>query len=496
MSRDEAARTTAGNGALVEAVNVSHRFQRDGHELVVLRDVSLAIKAAEVTVVLGPSGCGKSTLLRILTGLITPTTGEVLCHGLPLRGVDPGAAIVFQSFALYPWLTVTENVDVGLHRTAIRGSEAADRIHRAIDLVGLEGFEEAYPKELSGGMKQRVGIARALVGGPELLCMDEPFSALDVLTAETLRSEVYGLWTRGDLGLQSMLLITHLIEEAVFLGDRIVIMGTNPGAIREVIDNTLPHPREYRSPAFIALVDRIHAVITEIHLPDAPAPKHLQALRPHLEPLPPAQVEQIVGLLEVVHDQGDSTQLFALASRLRIEFGLAIVVVKAAELLDLVETPRQEVHLTPLGQDVRGGRHQRPQARVPSPAASRSRPSRTSSMPCAAHPRCGCRRRSSRRTWRCISPKSRPRSSSRPSSRGDGTASSSATIPTRRKCISTSRAPRRKAPSRHERAAKSRGPWPPPPHPCARPRAPWASRSRLPPPGGGSMPSSCSDSQR
>jgi len=349
MSHDDAARTTAGNGALVEAVNVSHRFQRDGHELVVLRDVSLAIKAAEVTVVLGPSGCGKSTLLRIMTGLITPTTGDVLRHGVPLRGVDRDSAIVFQSFALYPWLTVAENVDVGLHRTAVRGSEAANRIRRAIDLVGLEGFEEAYPKELSGGMKQRVGIARALVGGPELLCMDEPFSALDVLTAETLRSEVYGLWTRGDLGLQGMLLITHLIEEAVFLGDRIVIMGTNPGAIREVLDNTLPHPREYRSPAFIALVDRIHAAITEIHLPDAPAPKHLQALRPHLEPLPPAQVEQIVGLLEVVHDQGDSTQLFALASRLRIEFGLAIVVVKAAELLDLVETPRQEVHLTPLG---------------------------------------------------------------------------------------------------------------------------------------------------
>jgi NitT/TauT family transport system ATP-binding protein len=339
----------ASSGALAEVVSVTHRFKRDGHELVVLRDVSLAIQAGEVTVVLGPSGCGKSTLLRIMTGLIAPTSGQVLCHGTPLHAVHRGAAIVFQSFALYPWLTVTENVEVGLHRTAIRGAEAADRIRRAIDLVGLAGFEEAYPKELSGGMKQRVGIARALVGGPELLCMDEPFSALDVLTAESLRSEVYGLWTRGDLGLQGMLLITHLIEEAVFLGDRIVIMGANPGTIREVLENPLPHPREYRDPAFIALVDRIHAEITAIHLPDAPVVKEERPRPPHLAPLPAAQVGEIIGLLEVVHDRGDRTDLFALTSHLRLEFGLAILVVKAAELLGLAETPRQDVFLTPLG---------------------------------------------------------------------------------------------------------------------------------------------------
>jgi NitT/TauT family transport system ATP-binding protein len=180
--------------------------------------------------------------------------------------------------------------------------------------------------------------------------MDEPFSALDVLTAESLRSEVYGLWTRGDLGLQGMVLITHLIEEAVFLGDRIIMMGANPGSIREVLMNTLPHPREYRDPAFIALVDRIHAAITAIHLPDAPAAQPGPASRPHLAPLPAAQVEEIVGLLEVVHDQGDRIDLFALSSRLHLEFGLAILVVKGAELLDLLETPRQEVLLTPLGQ--------------------------------------------------------------------------------------------------------------------------------------------------
>ena len=344
-----ALRTVESTGALAEVQHVSHHFDRDGHDLVVLRDVSLTIQPGEVTAVLGPSGCGKSTLLRIMTGLIMPTAGEVLCHGTPLRGVHRGAAIVFQSFALYPWLTVAENVAVGLNRTAIGEKEASSRIHRVIDLVGLEGFEEAYPKELSGGMKQRVGIARALVGGPELLCMDEPFSALDVLTAESLRSEVYGLWTRGDLGLKGIVLITHLIEEAVFLGDRIVIMGANPGTIREVLPNTLPHPREYRDPAFIALVDRIHAAITEIHLPDVPPAKPETPQPPRLEPLPGAQVEEIVGLLEVVHDQGDRTDLFALTSHLRLEFGLAILAVKAAELLDLVETPKHDVVLTTLG---------------------------------------------------------------------------------------------------------------------------------------------------
>src|SRR5262249_24832394 len=202
MASDAAVAATPCGRALVEFRDVTHRVQRDGHDLVVLRGVSLAIQAGEVTVVLGPSGCGKSTLLRIMTGLIAPTSGEVLRHGTPLHGVHAGALIVFQGFALYPWLTVTENVGVALHPTASLVAERGERIRGASDPVGLEGFEEASPKELSGGMKQRVGIARALVGGPELLCMDEPFSALDVLTAESLRSEVYGLWTRGDLGLQ------------------------------------------------------------------------------------------------------------------------------------------------------------------------------------------------------------------------------------------------------------------------------------------------------
>ncbi|HEY2388514.1 MAG TPA: nitrate/sulfonate/bicarbonate ABC transporter ATP-binding protein [Candidatus Binatia bacterium] len=337
---------------LAEARSISKVFVRDEHELVVLKDVSLAIRPGEVVAVLGPSGCGKSTLLRILVGLIPPTGGEVLCHGMPLHGIHPGAAIVFQSFALYPWLTVAENVRVGLHRKALSREEENRRITHAIDLVGLEGFEEAYPKELSGGMKQRVGIARALVGGPELLCMDEPFSALDVLTAESLRSEVYGLWSRGDLGLKSMLLITHLIEEAVFLGDRIVIMGTNPGSVREMIPNPLPHPREYRDPAFLALVDEIHAAITQVHLPDERGRAEVPA---RVEPFPNAEVAQVFGLLEVLHDQGGTTNLFDLVAMLNLEIGHVILIVKAAELFHLVETPKQDVILTAIGRELVAG---------------------------------------------------------------------------------------------------------------------------------------------
>ena len=330
---------------LAELRHVSKSYASDGRELVVLRDVDLAIHPGEVVAVLGPSGCGKSTILRILTGLLTPTSGEVLCYGRPLHGFHPTAAIVFQNFALYPWLTVVDNVRVGTYRCELTPEESSERVSRSIDLVGLAGFEEAYPKELSGGMKQRVGIARALVGGPELLCMDEPFSALDVLTAEALRSEVYALWSRGGMGLKSMLLITHLIEEAVFLADRIVVMGATPGSVKQVVRNALPHPREYRDPAFLELVDDIHALIAAIHLPDEQRPK----AGPRLEALPPVSINAIVGLLEVVHDQGDRIDVFELATRRRLDLGRCILAVKAAELLDLVSTPKQDVLITALG---------------------------------------------------------------------------------------------------------------------------------------------------
>jgi NitT/TauT family transport system ATP-binding protein len=324
---------------------------------VVLENITLAIQSGEVVAILGPSGCGKSTLLRILVGLLRPTSGEVLAHGQPLHGIHPGVAIVFQNFALYPWLTVRQNVEVGLNNLRLDLATAQERVRRCIDLVGLEGHEEAYPKELSGGMKQRVGIARALAREPELLFMDEPFSNLDVFTAESLRSETYSLWTGGQgeggggrrpTNLKTIVLITHIIEEAVFLADRIVVMGTRPGRIREILQNNVPHPREYQSPEFLKMIGRIHREIVSEHMPDeAPAPAGMAGQE--LEAIPLVEVGEIVGLMEMVHDRGGRVNVFALNQLTDFDFGHTLAVVMAGEMLDFLDTPREIVLLTDLG---------------------------------------------------------------------------------------------------------------------------------------------------
>jgi len=344
---------------ICEAKNLTVAFGKDG-SAVALKDVSLAVNAGEVVALLGPSGCGKSKLLRALVGLIRPTAGEVLAHGRPLVGVHPGISIVFQSFALYPWLTVRENVEVALNGLGLGADAARQRVANGIDLVGLEGFEGAYPKELSSGMKQRVGIARALARGPELLCMDEPFSALDVFTTESLRSDVYRLRT-GDrsksahlpASLRSVLMITHLIEEAVFLADRIVIMGTRPGHIRQVVRNELPHPREYQHPAFLSMVQRLHDVIVSEHLPEPTAEEAAAAAAgiPKPEPLPPVGVNEVIGLVEIVHDHGGCMDVFALDELTDYDFGHTLAVVKAGEMLDFLDTPRNSVVMTEVGHE-------------------------------------------------------------------------------------------------------------------------------------------------
>ena len=324
-----------------------------GRNRVILKHVDFEVRENEVVAVLGPSGCGKSTLLRLLIGLIPPTAGTVEQHGKPLEGIHPGAAVVFQNFALFPWLSVSDNVRVGLNGRPLPAGEAAKRVREVLAAVGLSGHERSYPKELSGGMKQRVGIARALVGRPELLCMDEPFSALDVLTAELLRTEVYRLFTERTSGLSSVLLITHLIEEAVFLGDRIVVLGANPGTVRREIVNSGPHPREYRSPAFLQMVELIHDVVTGVHLPDAPsAPAATvpgRRVAGPVAPLPAVRIGEILGLLEILADHGGTMNLFDIDALTDYDFGRTIAVAKAAEMLEFVDTPKNDVVLTESG---------------------------------------------------------------------------------------------------------------------------------------------------
>src|SRR5205807_4309505 len=235
---------------------------------------------------LGPSGCGKSTILRIFAGLIRPTQGKVLYHGQPMTGLNPGVAMVFQSFALYPWLTVTENVRVVLTAAGRPAADAGPRVERVLKMVGLAGFAEAYPRELSGGMKQRVGIARGLAVEPEILFMDEPFSQVDALTAESLRAEVIDIFNAHATQLQSILMVSHDIKEVAYMADRIVVLGANPRRVRTVVENRQPRPRDYRSAEFSRLVDQLHELITGHELPDV-APTAAGA-PPPIEPLPEA----------------------------------------------------------------------------------------------------------------------------------------------------------------------------------------------------------------
>ncbi|MCA1455597.1 nitrate/sulfonate/bicarbonate ABC transporter ATP-binding protein [Bradyrhizobium sp. BRP22] len=249
---------------LIDIRGVCRSFPKgSGENLLVLENVDLTIRAGEIVGLLGRSGSGKSTLLRIIAGLVDPSSGEAVCRGKKIAGPPNGVAMVFQSFALFPWLTVLQNVELGLEALGIDGAERRTRALAAIDLIGLDGFESAYPKELSGGMRQRVGFARALVVDPDLLLMDEPFSALDVLTAETLRTDLIDLWTEGRLPIKSVLMVTHNIEEAVLMCDRILVFSSNPGRVATEIKVDFPHPRNRLDPAFRQLVDSIYARMTQ-----------------------------------------------------------------------------------------------------------------------------------------------------------------------------------------------------------------------------------------
>src|ERR1700722_13186295 len=248
---------------LLEVLGCRQAYHKEASaDLVVLEDVNLTLREGEIVALLGRSGSGKSTLLRIVSGLLHPTAGLVTWRGSPVSGPTDGIAMVFQSFALFPWLTVQENVELGLEARGVPRAERKKRADDALDLIGLGGFASAYPKELSGGMRQRVGLARALVVYPDLLLMDEPFSALDVLTAETLRTDLIDLWSDGKLPVKSVLMVTHNIEEAVLMCDRILVFSSNPGRVASELRVPFPHPRNRLDPAFRQMVDDIYALMT------------------------------------------------------------------------------------------------------------------------------------------------------------------------------------------------------------------------------------------
>ena len=342
---------------LIELRHVSHEYAAVSQDQdLVLSDINLAITENEALALLGPSGCGKSTLLRIMAGLIVATRGEVLNNGKRLVGVSPGVSMVFQNFALFPWLTVRGNVLLPVGQLPEEEQQA--RLEKVLGTVGLGAYEYAYPRELSGGMKQRVGIARALVAEPEVLAMDEPFSALDVLTAETLRGEIGRLIADPNHPLRTMVFVTHNITEAVFLATRIVVMATQPGRVDVIVPNPLPYPRDPDSPEFKQIVERIHGILTHTSLPDVPAAEagrvvtQIDDSRRRIAPvsLPYVTPAEVLGLLTLLGDQ--PSDVFELAERFGREFGYFVSVVKAAEMLGFVQTPQHDVILTPLGREV------------------------------------------------------------------------------------------------------------------------------------------------
>jgi NitT/TauT family transport system ATP-binding protein len=333
-----------GRAPLLQVSEVTLQYKTEKHLVTATYRVSFDIYRADRFVVLGPSGCGKSTLLRMITGLNRATHGTVLYRGAPVNDVNPHATIVFQTFALYPWLTVEENVEVALKA---RGVPPADRRRTArhlIDIVGLDGFESAYPRELSGGMRQKVGFARAMAVEPELLCLDEPFSALDVLSAEALRGELLELWLNKSIPTKAILLVTHNIEEAVLLSDRIVVMAKNPGRVLVEIPVPLRHPRQRTDTAFQGIVDSVYAAVAGRSRAEA------ETLAQASRVLPKARLNALAGLVEKLAADGGRADFPRLASDLSLELDDLLPIVEAGELVGFCHVQEGDLLITPLGQ--------------------------------------------------------------------------------------------------------------------------------------------------
>jgi NitT/TauT family transport system ATP-binding protein len=339
------------NNTLLKLRHIEQIYTSGQRSFPAVRDINLTVFEGEFVALLGPSGCGKSTLLRIITGLQKPSEGRVQYRDQPLQGVNPHATIVFQTFALFPWLTVFENVDLALKARDIPSNIRAPRSLDLIDRVGLDGFETAYPRELSGGMRQKVGFARAMAIEPELLCLDEPFSALDVLSAESLRGELMELWTSGNIPTKAILMVSHNIEEAVFMASRIVVMDKEPGRIIAEVKVELPHPRQRKSEEFQRVVDEVYGMLagqTEseaIELGSAPGEQG------HTRALPKVAISDLAGLLEHLSElPGDREDIYRLPDELHIDPSHMLSLTEAAEIMGFATVQKGDINLTSLGE--------------------------------------------------------------------------------------------------------------------------------------------------
>jgi len=330
---------TGTNAKLLELSKIFKTYGAGSRQFVALQDISMQIRLGEFVCLLGPSGCGKSTLLRIIAGLNAATAGVVLYRGRPLTGVNQYATIVFQTFALYPWLTVQENVEIALKARGIVLGERRSRALKLIDTVGLDGFESAYPRELSGGMRQKVGFARAMAVEPQLLCLDEPFSALDVLSADALRGELMELWLSKSIPTQAILMVTHNIEEAVLMADRIIIMEKDPGRIVAEMPLGLRHPRRRKDAAFQNIVDRVYAAVAGRTGPESEELGHA----------PGQGRNALAGLLEKLSAEGGRADLSHLVADAAMDLDDFLPIVEAGELLGFINVQEGDLLLTALG---------------------------------------------------------------------------------------------------------------------------------------------------
>lgn len=335
---------------LLHVDQVTKVFGRDERQFIALKDINLTIREDEFVGLLGPSGCGKSTLLRMITGLILPSEGTIYYRGQPVQGINPYASMVFQSFALYPWLSVLDNVALGLEARGEMSDQRLVKAEKLVDLVGLDGFENAYPRELSGGMRQKVGFARALAVEPELLCLDEPFSALDVLSAEALRGELMELWTGGQLPTKAILMVSHNIDEAVSMADRIIVMGKEPGHIVAEFAIDLPHPRNRKDPRFEALTDRIYAAITGQTLSETQEIGTAPGAPGQTRTLPDASVNALAGLMEYLNTGTQKIDIYKLDSEVGLEMSELVQIIEMAEIVGFVEVNEGDIKLTLPGQ--------------------------------------------------------------------------------------------------------------------------------------------------